>query len=549
MRGSVVVVTGSSRGIGRELARACARAGARVVLNGRDAEAVAAAVEEIRAEGGDAIGIVADVALATGAHTLIAGALARFGRVDVLVNNAAATAATAPVWSLEADSLAAVLATNINGALYGAREVLAWAIPADATVRIVNVSSGVTSMPAPRSSVAYVTSKIGLEGLTRALAADCDGTAVTILALQLGAHRTELVRAVWPPASFEALPGPEGAVRALLLAIEAPAAQVHGRVLAGWRLERDATAETLLADPRVGLPVLDLSGVDRLALADTDERYPDPSYRQLREELAPRLRLPAECFVVGAGASDLIDRALGLFARPGETVIANSPSWGLFPHLASRHGLTWRRVPYAHEHRRADHALEVILERVDASVRIVYLVSPANPGGRAIDHEAFRAFFYALPPQVTVVVDEAYGDFITRGDALRASELVGRSERRIVVVRTFSKLYGLAGLRVGYAATTPDLAQLLARAAPPFAVSRASEVAAIAALRNDARTRRILDDQRGARLRLEQSLTARGVEWLESDAPFLYARIGQSKTFLDDGWEMLPIRASVIGRG
>lgn len=518
MRGTVVVITGSTRGIGRALADALARAGALVVVSGR---------------------ADADVSTADGARSLIARAIAEHGRIDVLVNNAAITAARRPIWELSAEEATDVLATNVNGALLCAREALVWAVPRGAKLRIVNVSSGVTGLPSPRAATPYVTSKHALEGLTRALAAEVAGTNVTVLALQLGAHRTELVRELWPADDFDRLPSPEAAVRALVLALGAPAENVHGRVLAAWRLEHDAAGESLLADPRVGLPPMALGGVDALAPTE-DARYPEPTYRALREALATHHGLPAESFVVGAGATDLLDRALGLFARAGETIVANAPSWPLFPHLARAHGLAWKRVPYRREANRADHALGDLRAAIDASTRIVYLVSPSNPGGRALDRDAFVAFLDALPAHVTVVVDEAYIDFTTRPAALRAIELVGRP--RLVVVRTFSKLHRLAAHRVGYAATTPELARWLERAAPPFAVAGASERAAVDALRDVERMARHRDEALRARERVAARLSARGVEWLESDAPFLYARTGEERTFLDGAWSMVPAR-------
>jgi histidinol-phosphate aminotransferase len=188
-------------------------------------------------------------------------------------------------------------------------------------------------------------------------------------------------------------------------------------------------------------------------------------------------------------------------------------------------------VPYRLADDRIDHDLAAVLAAVDRSVRLVYLISPANPVGCALDVEPFARFLAALPAHVTVLVDEAYGEFITRGDAVDATTLT--RDRRVIAIRTFSKFYGLAGLRLGYAVAAPPLARELEYAAPPFGVTAAAQHAAVAALGDREHARRT------------HALIARGrsehPSALISDAPFALAPIPGSPRYFKGRYTVVPL--------
>jgi histidinol-phosphate aminotransferase len=520
---SVIVITGSSRGIGRELAIACAARGDRVVVHGRDQVRIDDVVAEIRAAGGDAIGIAAD--LATDPDALIAGALAAYGTIDVLVNNAATSAPRAPLWELADGEIERVVAANITAPMRCARAVLAWAVPQKHPVRIVNVSSGIVAAPRAHAA-AYVATKAALDGLTRALAADVTAIdisgSVVITGIALGGHRTELVRELLPEDELARLPSAAAATARLLDAVHGPADAVHGRVLD----ERsppplDVDAVDLLAHPTGPSPRA-RAALAAAAQTAALERYPAPP-AALRKVLAARFGMPLDGVVVGGGIGELLERVLAAAARPGDTVVANTPSWPLFPHLCRTHSLRWRAIPYRLDDGRADHDLPAVLAAVDRGVRVVYLTSPANPGGTAIDRTAFGTFVAAVPRHVTIVVDEAYIEYATRKTALDASAFVRWIDRPLVVLRTFSKIHGLAGLRVGYALASREPARALARAARPFQLVRGAEEAAIAALADVEHVRRTRDQIADARARLAADLDRRGIAHLASDAPFVLA--------------------------
>ncbi|MDB4964056.1 MAG: aminotransferase class I/II-fold pyridoxal phosphate-dependent enzyme [Myxococcales bacterium] len=541
MRGRVVVVTGSSRGIGLELAFACARDGARVVVHGRDQGRLTAAVASICSAGGEAIGIRADLSRPDGPELLIRSALDAFGRIDVLVNNAAVTTGREPLWTADPVALHAVVAVNIVAPILCARAVLAWAMPRAETVRIVNVSSGIVE--APRTDAAsYIASKAALEGLTRALALDVSQSTVVVTAVALGGHRTELSRGVVDAEEHARLPAAADAVSQLVAAILAPADEVHGRVLRVAR-ERalDIDGVDLFAEPSASPAAR--GALSTVALEGPIERYPEAACTTLRKVLAARFGVGLDAVVIGGGTSELLERVLAVAARPGETVIANAPSWPLWPYLCQQRRLTWRAVPYRLMPGHADHDLDAVLAAIDRTVRAVYLTSPANPVGRALDREPFARFLDAVPRHVTVIVDEAYAEYITRDDALQAAALARWSDRSLVVLRTFSKAYALAGLRIAYAITTPALARRLAAAAPPFPIVRGAEEAAVAALADVAHLRTVVARAAAARTALEARLGERGIEWLASDAPFVLAAIPERRgpRYFDDRYVMLPI--------
>jgi histidinol-phosphate aminotransferase len=488
--GRVVVITGGTRGIGRALARACVAAGAHVMVCARAAGEPEPGV----------VFVVCDVRVQT---TVIAAALARWGRIDILVNNAA----------IASDDAGDVLATNIAGPLACSRAVLA----ANPRARIVNVSSGVAAVPRA-GGAAYIASKHALEGLTRALA--CDFPAATITAVELGAHRTGL-QPLGAPA--------EAAVPALLAALTAPG--VHGRVTHAWRAEWevDTRGADALAHP------LGPSRAARAALAEYAqhgalERY--PALPPLAKLLAAEHGVALDAIVLGAGASELIDRVLGVVLCPGERLVAHTPSWPLFPRLCAARMLDAITVPYRLANDRVDHDLDAVLAAVDGTVRLVYLISPANPVGCALDAAPFARFLAALPGHVTVVVDEAYGEFVVRGDALRAPAMT-RTDPRVIAIRTFSKFYALAGLRLGYAIAAPPLAHAIAAAAPPFGVTAAAAHAAIAAIGDREHARRTL-----AAIERGRSLWPTA---LPSDAPFVLAPVPGAPRYFDGRYAMVPL--------
>lgn len=258
------------------------------------------------------------------------------------------------------------------------------------------------------------------------------------------------------------------------------------------------------------------------AAAGGVHRYPDGKSFRLRHALAERLGVEPGQLVFGAGSDEIFELLAKAFLSEGDEVVFAWPSFAMYPIVTQGMGARAVRVPLD-----ADlvHDLPALAAAVTARTRLVMVCNPNNPTGTSVGGAAFEAFARALPDDVVLAVDEAYMEYARRPDFPDALALVARRPATIVL-RTFSKIYGLAGLRIGYGVAGPELAGYLERARHPFNVSLLGEVGALAAL-DDAehveRARRVNDE--GATF-LTRELVALGYSVWPTDANFLLARTG-----------------------
>src|SRR5919106_1132992 len=218
-------------------------------------------------------------------------------------------------------------------------------------------------------------------------------------------------------------------------------------------------------------------GPSPLALAAAREamaeahRYPDDGGFALRQKLARRYGVPADGIVVGAGSSELIRMAVQAFAGPGDEVLMAAPSFVVYKLAAIVSAARPVEVPC----RDMAHDLDEMLAAVTPRTRVVFVCTPNNPTGTVVTEPAFGRFVERLPGDVLLVIDEAYVEYVDRADVPDGIEYLKAARPGwppILVLRTFSKIYGLAGLRVGFGASTPQVAADLSRVRPPFNVSR-----------------------------------------------------------------------------
>ena len=246
-------------------------------------------------------------------------------------------------------------------------------------------------------------------------------------------------------------------------------------------------------------------------------RYPDPEQRRLRAALAARHGVPPACVVAGAGADELIDLVFRVFVDPGDAVAVASPTFGMYAFGARLAGARLLDAPRAEP----DWDLDAeALAAAAAGAKAVFLPSPNNPTGGLLPADLAGRL---LAGGALLVVDEAYAEF-SHGDSLAARAASG--EVPLIVLRTFSKWAGLAGLRVGYGVMPAPIAEAFMRCKQPYGVNAAAEAAALASLGDAA----LLDERAcavaGERERLAAAL--RGLGWLEpapSQANFLLCRI------------------------
>ncbi|MYE46189.1 MAG: histidinol-phosphate transaminase [Chloroflexi bacterium] len=268
--------------------------------------------------------------------------------------------------------------------------------------------------------------------------------------------------------------------------------------------------------------------LEALAGGYAAHRYPDPEQRRLRGALGARHGVPPECIVAGAGADEIIDLVFRIFVEAGDRVVIASPTFGMYPFGAEIAGAELVDVP-----RRDDWSVDLdALAAACEGAKAVFLPSPNNPTGGLLPPGAAERL---RTSGAIVVIDEAYVEFASGREgghsgspslADRAAEDGERGEAPLIVLRTFSKWAGLAGLRVGYGVMPAPVASLLMQCKQPYGVSTAGEAAALASLEDAA----LLDERAceiaGERDRLAAELRAGG--WLEpvpSQANFLLCRL------------------------
>ncbi|RRR96433.1 histidinol-phosphate transaminase [Glycomyces terrestris] len=236
------------------------------------------------------------------------------------------------------------------------------------------------------------------------------------------------------------------------------------------------------------VPYGPLPGVPE-AIADAAanvHRYPDMGVVRLREELAARLGVDADRIATGTGSVALIGHLLQAIAVPGGEVVYSWRSFEAYPIAATVAGLRSVQVPNTADHR---HDVDAMIAAVGPDTRAVIVCSPNNPTGPAVTAEELDRVFGAVPESVLVVIDEAYREFVTDPSLPDGVERYG-DRPNAVVFRTFSKAWGLAGLRVGYMLARADVADAVRRCVIPFAVNGPAQAAALAALAAEDEMRR-----------------------------------------------------------
>ena len=258
--------------------------------------------------------------------------------------------------------------------------------------------------------------------------------------------------------------------------------------------------------------------------------YPERAYSDFRDAVAERLGVPPAHVVPAHGAQALIGSIAAAFVERGTPVVVPAPTYGLYAHVSAAAGGAVTRVP-------AD-GLGFDLARIgaaaaDAHARVVWLCDPNNPTGALLEPDAWSAFLDALPRDCVVVADEAYMDFADPAAAARRVDDVVAG-RPVIVVRSFSKLYGLAGLRLGYAVADPAVARLLDLVQEPFNVNRVALAAGRAALAVPGFADRRRAEVAAARAVLAEALAAGGVVAHPSQANFVLAEPGGDDLALRD---------------
>jgi len=250
--------------------------------------------------------------------------------------------------------------------------------------------------------------------------------------------------------------------------------------------------------------------------AATVHRYPDGAGTALKACLAERLGVEPAQIALGNGSNELLELAARIFLQPGDEAVMARPAFIIYRMACQALGAVAVEVPC----RDFVHELAGMAAAVSSRTKLLFVGNPNNPTGTAVPPATLEAFVRRLPPEPLLILDEAYWEFLPEGERPRSLDWV-REGRRCFVLRTFSKIYGLAGLRVGYGVGPPELVGLLDRLRAPFNVNALAQVAAAAALEDRAHVTRTVAGTAEGRAALTAGLTALGFRPVPSVTNFL----------------------------
>ncbi len=253
--------------------------------------------------------------------------------------------------------------------------------------------------------------------------------------------------------------------------------------------------------------------LDRLQL------YPDGGGYYLREALAKELGVSQEHLILGAGSNEIIEFLGHAFLGNGDNIVTSEHAFIAYKLVAKLFGAATIETPSPDYHHHPDAMLAATNERT----RIIFVANPNNPTGTLLEQRELDQFMAKVPPRIVTVFDEAYYEFLDQPpDALRYV----REGRNVIVLRTFSKIHGLAGLRVGYGIARPELIAVLQKTRQPFNVSGVGQIAALAALhdrKHQARTKQVVDE---GRIYLEKELKSLGLPFVPGRGNFIMVEVG-----------------------
>jgi histidinol-phosphate aminotransferase len=251
-------------------------------------------------------------------------------------------------------------------------------------------------------------------------------------------------------------------------------------------------------------------------------RYPDGATYRLRERIAAFHGVTSAEVLPGAGSNELLDLVVRSFATPEHHVVFGEPAFVVYRIASLSGGVPFTAVPLAS----MVHDLPAMAAAVTPKTRVLFVANPNNPTGTHVGRAAVERLLREVPPEVIVVMDEAYFEYVGAGDYASALELRHLRER-LVVMRTFSKAYGLAALRVGYAIGPATIIDYMNRVRAPFNVTTPAQAAATAALDDVAHVAQSVAENARERVRVVQSLERLGVRTVPTQANFVLADVGR----------------------
>lgn len=270
--------------------------------------------------------------------------------------------------------------------------------------------------------------------------------------------------------------------------------------------------------------------------------YPDANTSRLRAAVARKFNLESERLIFGAGSDEIFVMACQAYLGSGDNIV--QPQFGFAAWAIAAHAAGGRVKSAAECNYIVD--ADSILAAVDDRTRLVFIANPANPTGTWLPFSEIERLHRALPSKVILVLDEAYAECAAGIEGFSDGLAWARDKDNVLVTRTFSKVYGLASLRVGWGYAPLPVAEAINRIRLPFSVPRAGEAAAVAALDDDAFTQRSIDHFVGGRARLARTLDDLGLSPLPSAANFVTASFARAPISAFDAYEALARRGVLV---
>ena len=256
-------------------------------------------------------------------------------------------------------------------------------------------------------------------------------------------------------------------------------------------------------------------------------RYPDPAGFELKQALSARWSVPQNWLTLGNGSNDILELVASALLEPGSSVVYAQHAFVVYRLATQARGARHLVVPA----KDFGHDLPAMLEAIDGTTRVVFIANPNNPTGTYLPNAQLEAFLEAVAQRhgtrVTVVLDEAYNEFLEPEQRVDSVGLVKRYAN-LLVSRSFSKAYGLAGLRVGYAIAQPTLTDLMNRVRQPFNVNSLAQAAAIAALKDTDFLAKSFTVNREGKAQLQQGFAKLGLTFVPSYANFVLVKVGDA---------------------
>lgn len=245
-------------------------------------------------------------------------------------------------------------------------------------------------------------------------------------------------------------------------------------------------------------------------------RYPDANGFELKATIAGKFGVQPNQITLGNGSNDLLELFAHTFASESDEIIYSQYAFIVYPLVTKAINAIAREIPA----KNWGHDLEAFLSAINEKTKLIYIANPNNPTGNFLSHTEIADFLAKVPQNVLVVLDEAYTEFTATDKRVKSFELL-QKHPNLIICRTLSKAYGLAGLRIGYAVSHPEIADLLNRVRQPFNCNSLALAAAQAVLNDDEFVKKVAENNRLEMARYEAFCTAQGLEFIPSSGNFI----------------------------